>query len=84
MQLPQTWQDWVFSVGQLVFLVALLPCIIGDNKPEWSTSLITAITLSFFAYTYTTLRLTCSALTAALVAGAWWVLFVQVFFSPIL
>ena len=71
------WQDWVFSVGQWIFIIALIPTIRGKQKPELSTSVITGIILAVFAFTYYTLSLLVSALSTSLVSTAWFILAYQ-------
>lgn len=77
LELPQTWQDWVIAVGQLLFLIALFPSILSTNKPSWVTSGSTGLILTVFAATFWTLDLAYSAITAALVALGWYVLCFQ-------
>jgi hypothetical protein len=43
------WQDWVFGVGALLLVSALLPMLISDDKPALSTSLVTGSVLASFA-----------------------------------
>jgi hypothetical protein len=42
------WQDWVFAVGEVVFLVGLIPTVIAADKPSVWTSFPTAIMLFAF------------------------------------
>lgn len=74
------WQDWIFTIGQFIFVIALIPTIRGKDKPAFITSLITTIILFSFAATYTTLQLWGSALFASLNASAWGILAVQKYF----
>ena len=71
------WQDWVFSIGSWIFVIALIPTIRGKSKPELSTSIVTAIILSSFALTYFTLRLWFSAFSTILTASCWYILAAQ-------
>ncbi len=71
------WQDVVFMVGNLIFLIALLPSIFSDDKPAKWTSLSTAIVLSLYVVTYYSLSLTYASITGTLSALAWWVLYFQ-------
>lgn len=73
------WQDLVFAVGSVVFLVALLPAIFGRNKPPLSTSLLTGSVLAVYAWTQATLGLDWAAGNTALLAGGWGVLALQAF-----
>ena len=65
------WQDWVFSLGQVIFLIALIPTLKGKNKPEFSTSVITSVILAVFALTYFTLNLIFSTLSSIAMSAAW-------------
>lgn len=71
------WHDWVFTIGGLVFILALLPSVFGpnENKPSWITSLGTMIVLIVFAYTYFDLNLETSGWTTLVTAGFWYSLF---------
>ena len=73
-----SWQDVVMSIGQWVFIIALLPAIVGKDKPPWMTSLLTATVLSVFAFTFWTLGMIMSAISGSITALCWWVLLVQV------
>jgi len=77
MELPLIWQDWVITIGQLLFFVALLPSVFSEDKPNRWSSLMTAIILATFAYTFWTLGLFWGAFTSTLVTLAWFVLFFQ-------
>lgn len=72
-----SWQDLIFTVGQLFFVIALIPTVRGKDKPAFSTSLITSLILLGFALTYLTMALWGSALFAFLNAVAWGILAVQ-------
>lgn len=39
------WQDWVMSVGQIVFCVALIPSLRSRSKPDLKTSVLTFLVL---------------------------------------
>ena len=71
------WQDFVFFIGQWIFIIALIPTLRAKEKPQISTSLVTAVTLAVFAVTYFTLGLWLSATASASIAGAWFILAVQ-------
>lgn len=80
MNLPKTWQDWVISVGQLLFFFALLPSVFSVNKPHWTSSLMTGTILLVFTYTFWTLGLRWGSVTSALVGGTWLLLWGQMVF----
>lgn len=71
------WQDAVLTVGSLVFMLALLPSVLGEDKPAPWTSLTTAATLYVFAGVDMTLGLTFTALTTVGTASLWATLLVQ-------
>lgn len=71
------WQDLVLTAGTVVFLVALIPTIIGAAKPACLTSASTGAVLLLFAATYLTLSLYFTAVVTALTGVAWLTIFVQ-------
>lgn len=71
------WQDWIFTIGQFIFVIALIPTIRGKDKPAFITSLITTTILYSFSLTYITLGLWGSAIFASLNATAWVILALQ-------
>ncbi|MEX1027637.1 MAG: hypothetical protein WD049_06480 [Candidatus Paceibacterota bacterium] len=73
------WQDIVFSLGQVLFVVALLPSVFSKDKPALSSSLMTGCILATFGITYASMGLYWSAGTAAAIAATWFVLAVQKF-----
>jgi len=68
------WQDWVISIGQFLFLVALIPSIRSAEKPALGTSLMTGIVLTVFAFTQFTLDLYFSVVSAIAIAIGWYTL----------
>lgn len=71
------WQDAVFTAGTIVFLLALIPTILGPSKPAASTSAMTGGVLLLFSLTYLTLDLYLSAVTTLLTATAWLIVLTQ-------
>jgi hypothetical protein len=71
------WQDAVFSVGSIVFAIALVPATLHKDKPPLTTSIPTALVLGIFGLTYTTLNLWYSAATTAMTCLLWTILLVQ-------
>jgi hypothetical protein len=72
------WQDWVISVAQWLFIVALLPSVFhADNKPTLVTSVLTAVLVLTFAYTYYSLDLLVGSVSAVLLGITWITLAVQ-------
>ena len=77
MEIPLPWQDVVITIGQMLLFLALLPSIYSKHKPNKHTSLLTGSILAVFSFTFWTLGLYYGAFTSALVALAWFVLFIQ-------
>lgn len=73
-----SWQDLVLTVGQLIFVLALLPSILGPDKPAIGTSLITATVLVIFAAVDLTLNLIFTSVVVSITAVGWFVLAFQV------
>lgn len=71
------WQDWVFSIGQIIFVIALIPTIKGKDKPALSTSLITGAILLAFAFSYMALSLLFSTVTSIVMSLSWFILAYQ-------
>ncbi len=71
------WQDAVLTVGSLVFALALLPSVLGADKPAAWTSATTAAVLYVFAGVEVTLDLVFTAATTAITACMWAVLLAQ-------
>ena len=75
------WQDWIFSIGQWCFSIALIPSIIGKSVIPISTSGLTAVVLTSFVVAFFTLNLTCSAWSTTVSALCWWILLVKAVLS---
>ena len=75
--LSMTWQDIIFSIGQWVFIIALIPSVVSKDKPALSSSLMTGSVLAVFAFTYFTLSLWMSGASTILVAAIWFILAIQ-------
>lgn len=71
------WQDYIFTAGSIIFIIALLPSVFSKDKPALSTSLMTGTVLAIFAFNYTTLSLWFSATSTALTSATWFFLAVQ-------
>lgn len=71
------WQDIVIAICQLSFLPAMLPTLIGKDKPAFSTSLLNAIIVSIIVTCMLTLNLWFSAATGLITAIIWTILAIQ-------
>lgn len=72
------WQDTIFSIGNLIFIIALFPSIFSKNKPALLTCLLTGITLIAFAITFYTLELWFTVITVSCASTLWLILAAQV------
>ena len=72
------WQDLVFTVGGGMFFLALLPTLLGKNKPALSTSLLTGGILFVFALTYMTMGMLFSAVATGLTSATWLTIAAQI------
>lgn len=66
-----TWQDIVLSIGSWVFIVALVPSILGKDKPPASTSLLTGGILLIYVAVYYSLHLWVSVVSTGMLGLAW-------------
>ena len=65
------WQDLVLTIGQIAFIIALIPSITSNHKPALKTSLINGIVLILFALTYISLSLSLAAI-GTFITGIMW------------
>ena len=73
-----SWQDIILSVGQWIFILALIPSILSKTeKPSLKTSLPTGIILIVYAGVYANLSLWISAVSVFMLALGWLVLAFQ-------
>ena len=72
-----TWQDFVLSVGQAFFALALVPAVFGLAKPPRSTGFVTGAILVLFSFTFATLNLAWSAVSSLLTGALWLWLWLQ-------
>lgn len=68
------WQELVFGLGTWVFIAALIPTIRGEQKPEISTSMTNAITITAFVIAWASQDFWFSVLPATILSGAWFLL----------
>lgn len=72
-----SWQDVVLGVGQALFVVALIPTILGKEKPALLTSLMTGSVLAVFTFVFFTLGLWLGMVSSFLTSLSWFILAVQ-------
>lgn len=71
------WQDIVLTVANFIFVVALLPAILSDEKPPVLTSVTTAIALVMIATANASLGLWFAGATVTIASVLWLTLAVQ-------
>lgn len=71
------WQDALLAVCSIVFTIALIPSILGNNKPEVYTSTLTALVLLVMAICYISLSLWFAVFAALFNCFAWVTLALQ-------
>lgn len=71
------WQEIVLTVGQIVFILALLPSILSKDKPEIWTCIMTGLVALSISVTYVTLNIPFAAVSAFLNFVAWSILAIQ-------
>lgn len=72
------WQDRVFSLGEIVFLISLFPSVLSDHKPAALTSVSTAVMLYLFMVVHASYKLWAAFVLTFITATVWMVLFFQV------
>jgi hypothetical protein len=65
------WQDIVIFIVSLGFILALIPSVKSENKPDILTSFFTGLGLAILSITYLTLSLPLSSLISAMTASVW-------------
>lgn len=71
------WQDLVIASVSIAFAIALIPTLVGENKPAVSTGLLTSIGLAVFVAIYVSLGLWLSAVTSLVSSALWTAITVQ-------
>jgi hypothetical protein len=71
------WQDIVFGLGSIIFIVSLLPTIFSDHKPSLWTSVPTSLTQFAFAITYLSIDYEFAFVTTFASATLWDIIAIQ-------
>ncbi len=71
------WQDAVIAVCQLTFIPAMMPTVLGKNKPEFSTSVMNFIIVMIISTCLLSLRLWFAWASALPIAVIWLTLAIQ-------
>ncbi len=71
------WQDYVLTIGFILFAIALIPMVVGNIKPALSTGLLTSFVLFTQIFIFITLGLWLSVILTAVNCGLWTTLTIQ-------
>jgi len=71
------WQDIVIAIASWAASAALLPSLLGQDKPALSSSMFTGCIVATFGVCYATLGLSSAAASAAVLSLLWFVLAFQ-------
>lgn len=71
------WQDIVIAICQLAFIPAMIPTVIGNNKPAFSTSLMNFIIVMIISTCLLSLQLWFAWASAVPIAIIWLILTLQ-------
>jgi len=71
------WQDFVLTIGSIIFIIALIPSVLSKDKPALFTSIITSSVLIVMAIVYFSLSLYFTAVTTFITGILWGVLAFQ-------
>lgn len=71
------WQETVLALGQVIFILALLPSVFSKDKPEIWTSIITGLVALSISITYATMSLQVAAISAFFNFTFWSILAIQ-------
>lgn len=74
-----SWQDIVLSISVLAFNIALIPSLVGKQKPRMTTSLITAVFLIPQVIVFFSLSLWYSFAMALINSLLWFTLLAQAY-----
>ncbi|MCL5411436.1 MAG: hypothetical protein M1150_01685 [Patescibacteria group bacterium] len=66
-----SWQDFVLTGGSIIFILALIPTVLGKEKPALSTSVITGIVLLIYAFVQSTLSLWFTSVSSVVTGLVW-------------
>lgn len=65
------WQDYVFTVGTVVFAIGLIPTLKFKKYPSLSTCFTTACVMCAYSIANATLGLWLTSLSVAVTCGLW-------------
>ena len=71
------WQDIVLAAGNVIFALALLPSVLGKDKPALATCLMMAGVLAVFVVVYGSLTLWYGMIAVMVTTSLWTTLSIQ-------
>lgn len=71
------WQDLILTIGNVIFIIALVPSILSKDKPAILTSILSFLVLMSFAGVYVSLSLWASAVFIFITSILWLILAIQ-------
>lgn len=71
------WQDPALTAAQVMFIVALLPSILSNDKPALATSIVNGLVAAGIGLVYLSLLLWLAAASAGINSALWLMLAVQ-------
>ena len=71
------WQQIILGLGQIVFVIALIPSLVSNQKPEIWTSIITGLVALSITITYFSMSLIFAAISASVNFIIWSILAIQ-------
>ena len=66
-----TVQECIFVAGSIIFILALLPSVFGEDKPDRATSAMTGTVLAVFGGAYVSMDFYFAAITSFVTAALW-------------
>ena len=66
-----SWQDLVYGIGNVLFVIALIPSLKSDDKPNIKTSIMNSVVLVSFIIAGISLELYFTALVTTLLTISW-------------
>lgn len=75
------WQDIVLSIGQWIFVLALVPALLSKDKPPFISSMLTGSILVTYVGVYMSFELWTAAVSTLLLSVVWLTLALQKYYG---
>lgn len=73
------WQDYALFATEFMLVAGNVPIVLSPNKPPFSASIMTAITLTGIATIMTTMNLIAYPILVGVSATLWWTITYQTY-----